>query len=78
VIVRAMIDLSHQLGMATTAEGVETPEQLRALAQAGCSDIQGYLFSRPVPLSEVPSVLRSMPTVAALLQSPVPAEAVTV
>jgi len=67
-IVRAVIALGRDLGMATTAEGVETREQLRALAQAGCSDIQGYLFSRPVPLSEIPAVLRSMPTAATLLQ----------
>ena len=69
-IVRAVIGLSRDLGMATTAEGVETPEQLRALAQAGCSNIQGYLFSRPVPLSEIPAMLRSMPTARALLNSP--------
>ena len=67
-IVRAVIALGRDLGMATTAEGVETPEQLRTLAQAGCSDIQGYLFSRPVRLDEIPAMLRSMPTATALLQ----------
>ena len=69
-IVRAVIGLSRDLGMATTAEGVETPEQLRALAQAGCSNIQGYLFSPPVPLSEIPAMLRSIPTARSLLTSP--------
>ena len=35
--------------MATTAEGVETQEQLDALASAGCTEVQGYLFSPAVP-----------------------------
>ncbi len=66
-IIRAVIALGHDLGMATTAEGVETREQLCALALAGCSDIQGYLFSRPVSLRDIPAMLRSMPQVADLL-----------
>jgi diguanylate cyclase (GGDEF)-like protein len=66
-IIRAVIALSREFGMATTAEGVETRDQLCALAQAGCSDIQGYLFSRPVPLGDIPAMLRSMPLVADLL-----------
>jgi diguanylate cyclase (GGDEF)-like protein/PAS domain S-box-containing protein len=69
-IVRALIGLSGELGMAATAEGVETLEQLRILAQVGCTDIQGYLFSRPVPASEIPALLRSMPTPARLLEQP--------
>ncbi|HVC63221.1 MAG TPA: EAL domain-containing protein [Acetobacteraceae bacterium] len=66
-IIRAVIALSHEFGMATTAEGVETREQLCALALAGCSDIQRYLFSRPVPLRDIPAMLGSMPLVADLL-----------
>jgi diguanylate cyclase (GGDEF)-like protein len=66
-IIRAVIALSREFGMATTAEGVETREQLCALALAGCSDIQGYLFSRPVPLRDIPAMLRTMPLVADLL-----------
>ena len=41
--------LSSELGMATTAEGVETQEQLDALAVIGCTEVQGYLFSPAVP-----------------------------
>ena len=47
-IVRAITDLARALGMETTAEGVENPEQLAELRQHGCSSVQGYLFSRPV------------------------------
>jgi diguanylate cyclase (GGDEF)-like protein len=67
-IIRAVISLSRDLGMATTAEGVETREQLRALAEAGCSGIQGFLFSRPIPLRDIPAVLRNMPLVGDLLR----------
>lgn len=66
-IIRAVIALSRDLGMATTAEGVETRAQLCALAEAGCSDIQGYLFSKPIPLRDIPAMLRTMPLVADLL-----------
>ena len=48
-IVSAVVALSHSLGLATTAEGVETPWQRDFLVAAGCSDLQGFLFSRPVP-----------------------------
>jgi diguanylate cyclase (GGDEF)-like protein len=47
-IVRAVASLGRELGMATTAEGVETWEQLDLLVSAGCSEIQGYLFSPAV------------------------------
>ncbi len=66
-IVRAVTTLSHELGMATTAEGVETQDQLTALALAGCTDVQGYLFSRPVPESEVAKLLLSMPGIKDML-----------
>jgi len=61
-IVRAVTALSHELGMATTAEGVETQEQLAMLTIAGCTDVQGYLFSPPVPEAEVARLLRSLAT----------------
>ncbi|HSU04287.1 MAG TPA: EAL domain-containing protein [Acetobacteraceae bacterium] len=50
-IVTAVTGLAHQLGMSTTAEGVETAEQLDELRDAGCDEVQGFYFDRPKPLS---------------------------
>jgi len=52
-IVCAIAGLGRSLDIATTAEGVETEEQLVFLRSAGCQSCQGYLFSRPVPLAEL-------------------------
>jgi diguanylate cyclase (GGDEF)-like protein len=52
-IVRALIDLATNLGMTTTAEGVETREQLDWLRKECCTEIQGYLISRPVPQQDI-------------------------
>jgi diguanylate cyclase (GGDEF)-like protein len=57
-IVRAVAGLSNELGMATTAEGVETTDQLDAITLAGCTEVQGYLFSPAVPEGAVPDLLR--------------------
>lgn len=46
-IVQAVVSLANNLGMETTAEGVETSEQLQHLRENGCTEAQGYLFSRP-------------------------------
>ena len=56
-IVRAVVGLCGDLGMTTTAEGVETQEQLDRLTAEGCTEVQGYLFSRPVPAADVPRLL---------------------
>ncbi|OLP60315.1 diguanylate phosphodiesterase [Xaviernesmea oryzae] len=48
-IVSALVNLSRTLGAAATAEGVETESQRDFLIAIGCQDLQGYLFSRPVP-----------------------------
>ncbi|NJM49816.1 MAG: EAL domain-containing protein [Sphingomonadales bacterium] len=48
-IVRSVVDLARSLGMTTTAEGVERDDQVEHLRREGCSEVQGYLFSRAVP-----------------------------
>jgi diguanylate cyclase len=48
-IVRSTIALSHNLGLAVVAEGVETKEAWTSLTQLGCDVVQGYYLSRPVP-----------------------------
>jgi diguanylate cyclase (GGDEF)-like protein len=52
-IVRAVAALASGLGMAATAEGVETREQLERITQEGCTEMQGYFFSRPLPARDV-------------------------
>ena len=56
-IVRAVSGLGRNLGMATTAEGVETEEQLGRLRGEGCTEVQGYLFSRPLPAPQVLGII---------------------
>ena len=48
-IVRAIVNLGHNLGLQVTVEGVETAEQLAILRELHCEQMQGYLFARPVP-----------------------------
>jgi diguanylate cyclase (GGDEF)-like protein len=52
-IVRAVAALAKGMGMTATAEGVETSEQLDRITSEGCTEMQGFLFSRPVPASEI-------------------------
>ncbi len=54
-IVRAIAGLGQSLGMRTTAEGVESEEQLAQLRSAGCTDVQGYLIGRPMPGAMLPA-----------------------
>ncbi|TGD94682.1 putative bifunctional diguanylate cyclase/phosphodiesterase [Methylobacterium nonmethylotrophicum] len=56
-IVQAVIGLGASLGMTTVAEGVETEAQLAALRRSGCGEVQGFLFSRPVPATELRRLL---------------------
>jgi diguanylate cyclase (GGDEF)-like protein len=65
-IIRAVTGLGASLGMATTAEGVETEEELAHLKREGCTEAQGYLFSRPKPASELPALLEKQ---ASLMQA---------
>ena len=56
-IVKAIANLGRTLGITTTAEGVETEDQLKTMIAYRCTEVQGYLFSRPVPASEVRRLL---------------------
>lgn len=58
-VLRAIIDMAHGLGLRTVAEGVETDEQWRMLAELGCHHAQGYLVSRPVAAADLMPLLRS-------------------
>jgi diguanylate cyclase (GGDEF)-like protein/PAS domain S-box-containing protein len=52
-IIRAIAELGASLGIATTAEGIETKEQLELVRRAGCTEVQGYLLSPPRAAAEV-------------------------
>jgi EAL domain-containing protein (putative c-di-GMP-specific phosphodiesterase class I) len=49
--------LAARLGMTTTAEGVETNEQLNLVRDVGCSSAQGYLFGRPQPIQKAAEMI---------------------
>ena len=57
-IVRAIVSLGKNLGIATTAEGVETAEQRDFVTREGCDQLQGYLYGRPVPMADMPNAFR--------------------
>ena len=52
-IVQAIIAISHALKLTVIAEGVETAEQYKLLAQLDCNEIQGYFFAKPLPAKDV-------------------------
>jgi diguanylate cyclase (GGDEF)-like protein/PAS domain S-box-containing protein len=60
-IIRAITGLGASLGIATTAEGVETPEQLESLRAEGCTEVQGFLFSPPRPAGELSALMLERP-----------------
>jgi len=61
-IVRSTIALAASMGMETIAEGVETLEQKNFLIHNGCSNIQGYLYGRPIPVKEMTEKLGTLLT----------------
>jgi diguanylate cyclase (GGDEF)-like protein len=61
-IARTIASLGESLGMTTLAEGVETEEQMARVVADGCTDVQGYLISRPLPADQVGGFLQSRET----------------
>ena len=57
ILVHSIVHLGRALGLTVTAEGVETKEQHRFLQALGCHQLQGYLFSKPVPPDEIDRLL---------------------
>jgi EAL domain-containing protein (putative c-di-GMP-specific phosphodiesterase class I) len=58
-ITSAVIQMAHNLNLYVVEEGVETPEELNFLIEHQCDAIQGYLFSRPLPVVEFEALLKS-------------------
>ena len=56
-IIQSIVTLGHALGMKVLAEGIENEEQRVLLRLAGCDEMQGYLFARPGPASEIDKAL---------------------
>ena len=63
-IVTAIINLARSMGMQTIAEGVETANQVAFLQLQGCTEIQGYHFSKPLPSDQFETFVREMPVKA--------------
>jgi EAL domain-containing protein (putative c-di-GMP-specific phosphodiesterase class I) len=62
MIVRAIIGLGENLGITTTAEGVETAQQFARVRQEGCTEAQGYFISQPRPARDVLDLLQRLDT----------------
>lgn len=61
MIVKAVIDLAHALGLTVHAEGIETAAQRESLLQMGCDRLQGYWFSKPMDLQALLDWLKQAP-----------------
>jgi EAL domain-containing protein (putative c-di-GMP-specific phosphodiesterase class I) len=57
-IIKSIITLAHSLNFKVIAEGVETEQQLAFLREHECDEMQGYLFSRPVPADKFTQLLK--------------------
>jgi EAL domain-containing protein (putative c-di-GMP-specific phosphodiesterase class I) len=59
-VLEAIVQLARTLGIRSVAEGVETPEHLRMVREAGCDLAQGWLLGHPMPAEEIPGWVRSV------------------
>jgi diguanylate cyclase (GGDEF)-like protein len=64
-IIRAVTGLGQSFGMTTTAEGVETQQQLDQMRAEGCTEAQGYFYGKPMPANEIAQLLAGIETSAA-------------
>jgi EAL domain-containing protein (putative c-di-GMP-specific phosphodiesterase class I) len=64
-VVHAIIALAETLHLGTVAEGVEHRDQVRRLGELGCQQLQGYCFSKPLPATEIGTMLQQFGTAAA-------------
>ena len=64
-IVSAVVGIGRRLGIATTAEGVETEEQMTRMQQEGCDTVQGYLVGKPMPARDAARLLPALAAAAA-------------
>jgi len=75
-LVHAILSMAHSLGMRVVAEGVESAAQRAFLEAQGCDQLQGYLYSRPLPFGDFREFIAACPTLAVLAPaahvSPVP------
>ena len=60
-IIKAILNLGKGLGISTTAEGIETDDQMRLMRELGCDNGQGYLFSAALPSNELPKYINEEP-----------------
>lgn len=69
-IVQAAVAIGASLGLTTTGEGVETPEQLRDLILQGCNEVQGFLFGPPQPAEQIPEMIEAVLRMHYMLGAP--------
>jgi EAL domain-containing protein (putative c-di-GMP-specific phosphodiesterase class I) len=58
-LVSTIVSMAHSLRLKVVAEGVDAEEQAEALDRLGCDQLQGYLFSKPLPFDEMTALLGS-------------------
>ncbi|MDQ0757268.1 sensor domain-containing phosphodiesterase [Arthrobacter sp. B3I4] len=67
---RTMINTAQELGLKVTAEGIETPVQAKYLMDLGCDSLQGYLFAKPAPASDLAGTMESALTAIDKVEAP--------